>query len=59
LITIINTTSNEELCAFYLDYVNNYLTIDKMAEDYSLSTKETSELLDAGKALNNNNKADK
>jgi NaMN:DMB phosphoribosyltransferase len=49
----INTTSNKDLNTFYLDYVNNYVTAARMAEDYALSVEETLELLAKGKEINN------
>ena len=41
----------QKLIDFYLDYVNNYLTIDKFAEDNQLSKEKTIELLDLGRNL--------
>lgn len=37
----------------YLDYANNYLTIDKFASDYLLTVRQAKIILDAGKQLNN------
>lgn len=34
---------------FYLDYVNNYLTVDKFAEDNFLNLHEATHLINAGK----------
>jgi hypothetical protein len=42
--------------ALYLDWVNNYLTREKMAEDYGLSMEKLETLLQLGK-LNNSRKA--
>ena len=35
----------------YLDWVNNYLTIERMAEDYNLSSKGMKSILAKGKEL--------
>ena len=51
----INESTDKEIQAFYLDWVNNYLTVDVMAQDYVLSLEETKELIDKGRELNNNN----
>ncbi len=39
----------DTLIAFYLDWVNNYLTIEKMAEYNQLTKEETIELIYMGK----------
>lgn len=39
------------LIAIYLDYVNNYLTISKFAEDYSLTVDQARLVLQLGKSL--------
>ena len=38
-----------ELQKFYLDWVNNYLTIEKMAEHYGISTGAVEILIDLGR----------
>ena len=37
------------LIEFYLDWVNNYLTVSKMAEHYNLSNDTVKHLIEAGK----------
>ena len=37
--------------ATYLDWVNNYLTLDRLAEDYALSRKAALALIEDGKRL--------
>jgi len=46
-----NMTSDKELNDFYLDYVNNYITVSKMAEDYNLSVRDTLALINKGKEI--------
>lgn len=41
----------QQLINFYLDYVNNYLTIKKMSDDYNLAESETEILIKIGKRL--------
>jgi hypothetical protein len=38
---------------FYLDYVNNFLTISKMASYYGISEKLCEELINIGRKINN------
>ena len=45
----------EYLIEFYLEYFNNYLTIDRYAEHVGMSVVITRQLIDIGRALNNNN----
>lgn len=42
---------NESLRTLYLDYVNNYLTLEKMAQDYSMTERQLRDLLFVGKDL--------
>lgn len=37
--------------ATYLDWVNNYLTLDRLAEDYEMSRKAVLALIEDGKRL--------
>ena len=37
--------------ATYLDWTNNYLTIDRLAEDYEMSRKAVLALIEDGKRL--------
>ena len=39
----------KQLQEFYLDWVNNYLTIEKMAEHYGLTADATQVLIDLGR----------
>lgn len=39
---------------FYLSYVNDYLAISRMAEDYNLSEIQTEQLINLGRCINNN-----
>jgi hypothetical protein len=48
---IINT--RKYLNALYLDYVNNYVTIEYMAEHECLSVEDLKVLLSIGKKINN------
>ena len=48
---IINT--RKYLSALYLDYVNNYVTIEYMAEHERLSVEDLKVLLSIGKKINN------
>lgn len=42
-------TANETLRALYLDYVNNYLTVDKFAEHHEIHPTDARRLLSMGK----------
>jgi len=55
---MINKTMAKQLQEFYLDWVNNYLTVDKMAEHNDLTVEDTATLINLGrsyheKGLNN------
>ena len=39
---------------FYLDYVNNYLSVDRMCEDYYITIELTNQLIRVGRMINNN-----
>lgn len=39
----------QHLINFYLDYLNNYLTAHKMAEDYGLTYTEANALIEIGR----------
>ena len=39
----------QQLIDFYLDYVNNFLTTERMAEHYGLTADHTSRLIDIGR----------
>lgn len=36
---------------FYLDWTNNYLTVEKMASDYGLTVDEARELIEEGNSI--------
>jgi hypothetical protein len=40
-----------ELIKFYITWVNDYLTISKMAEDYNLFEYQVTELINIGRML--------
>ena len=42
-------TANKYFINAFLDYFNNYLTIDKYAEDNGISTADAQKLIDAGR----------
>ena len=42
----------------YLDYVNNYLTIETMALNYNLSEKEMRAVVNSGREIFENKKLD-
>jgi len=39
------------LKALYLDYVNNYLTVEKFARDYNLTENQAIALINNGKTI--------
>jgi len=39
--------------SFYLDYVNNFLTIAKIASHYNITEKEAKKLIEEGKKIQN------
>jgi len=58
LITIQQTLKESELITLYLDYVNNFLTVDRFAEYYSYPKSTAMYIIEKGKELINlkNNK---
>lgn len=44
----------KQLQEWYLDFVNNYLTIEKWAEHHQVSVKEANDILSLGKKLHEN-----
>lgn len=46
-----NSEIKKALVNFYLDWVNNYTSIDKMAEDYGFTAEETDKLLEIGRDI--------
>ena len=45
----LNMTANKYFRAAFIDYFNNYLTIEKYAEDNGISTADATNLIDAGR----------
>ena len=50
----IKNLDNNEIEAMYLDYFNNYLTIDKFAEHNELNLQSAKSIITEGKLINNN-----
>jgi len=44
-------TTQKFLQAFYLEYFNDYLTVEKMAEHNYLTIKDTQALIDMGRTI--------
>ena len=49
----VNTMNREQLAQVYLDWVNNYLTVERFAEHYGLHLYEAEDLLKLAKAVFN------
>ena len=45
--------SVNDLMAYYLTYVNDYLTLDRFSEDMGVNPKELQEIINIGKKLYN------
>jgi len=45
-----NQTMAKQLQAFYLDWINNYLTVEKMAEHNELTVEDTATLINLGRS---------
>ena len=45
----LNMTANQFFRAAFLDFFNNYLTIEKYAEHNKISTADAKDLIDAGR----------
>jgi len=45
--------SVNDLMAYYLTYVNDYLTLDRFSEDVGINPKELQEIINIGKKLYN------
>lgn len=39
----------------YLDYFNNFLTVEKFAEHHSMTVEQADEVIELGRAVNNFN----
>ena len=50
----IRNLNNKEIETMYLDYFNNYLTIDKFAEHNAISWHSAKSIIKKGKLINNN-----
>ena len=47
-----NQTMANQLKAFYLDWVNNYLTVEKMAEHNEITVADAQILINLGRSYN-------
>ena len=45
--------NDNDLMAYYLTYVNDYLTLDRFSEDMGINSKELQEIINIGKKLYN------
>lgn len=45
----------QKLIDFYWDWVNHYLTTERMAEDYGITTDQCSQLIEMGRELHEAN----
>ncbi len=58
MIAVINNKikelSNQQVESMYLDYFNNYLTIDKFAEHNQMSWFSAKSIINKGKLINHN-----
>ena len=45
--------SVNDLMAYYLTYVNDYLTLDRFSQDMGIDSKELQEIINIGKKLYN------
>ena len=43
---------NSDLINFYLTWINDYLTIAKMSDDYGVSSKDILKVINQGRKLN-------
>lgn len=50
---LLDYSSRSGLKEYYLDYVNNYLTIEKYAENNSLTVEQAKILIDLGRDICN------
>jgi hypothetical protein len=46
-------SNNKSHIEMYLDYVNNYITLAKFAEDYNISEERALYIVNKGRELNN------
>lgn len=45
--------SLDQFSKMYLDWLNNYLTIERFAEDYDITVKAAKEIIELGRAIGN------
>ena len=45
-------TSLDAIIGLYLDYANNFLTVDNFAEYYGLTISEASQIINVGREIN-------
>ena len=48
-----NTVTKKSIHNFYLDYVNNFITVEKMADYYEMSIEDCRYLIDLGRKIHN------
>lgn len=53
------SSMKKQLIDFYLDWVNNYVTLSKMAEAYGLTNPQAQKLIELGRELNEQAAKDK
>ena len=49
-----NQTMAKQLQEFYLDWVNNYITLEKIAEYNELTAEDTATLINLGRSYHEN-----
>ena len=47
---MINQTMAKQLQEFYLDWINNYITLEKIAEHNELTAEDTATLINLGRS---------
>jgi hypothetical protein len=50
--SLIDMYARQKYINMYLDYVNNFLTVEKFAEHYQITTEKAQTILSIGKSLN-------
>jgi hypothetical protein len=45
-------TSREKIESLYIDWFNNFLTVDRFAEHHGLTVEQASRVINTGRALN-------
>ena len=54
----LNMTANQFFRAAFLEFVNNYMTIEKYAEHQQISAADAKKLIDAGRKYHEKNLAE-